>query len=178
MTSVEFFAPLEPGSQKEQYWRFGCTVLALMMLGLDQATKIAVEHTLVLHQSVPVLDGCFQLTYVINRGAAWGILSGKIWLLLAVSFTAAAGALIFLRKLTEQYPERLCAVFLVLSGIAGNAIDRIWRTGVVDFLDFYWKSYHWPAFNLADICICTGVGLFLLSSLLRPDSPKAPEAAK
>ena len=74
--------------------------------------------------------------------------------------------------LSENYPERIFALLAVCSGIAGNCTDRIFRGEVVDFLLFYVGRYHWPAFNVADICISCGVFVFVLSSLFRPDRKK------
>ena len=82
----------------------------------------------------------------------------------------------FFRYLTEGYSERIIALGLVMSGIIGNSIDRIWHGEVIDFIDFhYYNVWSYPVFNIADIAICTGVGVFILSNLLRKspkDSPK------
>ena len=104
--------------------------------------------------------------------AAWGILAGRAWLLLAISIAAFAAIVFFLRHLSENYPERIFALLAVCSGIAGNCTDRIARGEVVDFLLFYIGRYHWPAFNVADICISCGVFVFVLSSIFRPDRKK------
>ena len=73
----------------------------------------------------------------------------------------------------EGYAERYFALLLVLGGVVGNSIDRIWRGAVVDFFDFHWyDKFRWPVFNVADIAICIGVGLFVLSTLLRPSGKK------
>jgi signal peptidase II len=112
------------------------------------------------------------LTYVLNYGAAWSILSGHGWFLLLIAGLVLAGSIWKFRYLTEGYAERFIAVFLVFGGVFGNSIDRIWRGAVVDFLDFYIKSYHWPVFNVSDIAICCGVGIFMLSSLLRKEKEK------
>ena len=93
--------------------------------------------------------------------------SKTIYILLAHPLAA----IYFLRKLCDGYAERYTAILMVISGVIGNSIDRIWRGEVVDFLDFYIKSYHWPAFNIADCAICIGVGLYTLSVIVRP----APE---
>ena len=84
----------------------------------------------------------------------------------------------FLRKLCEGYRERYVAILTVLSGVVGNSIDRIWRGEVVDFLDCYVKSYHWPAFNIADCAICIGIGIYMLSVLLRPAPEKSAEKSE
>ncbi len=157
-----------PGSDRERRVLIGAVVLFFLVLALDQATKIWVDHSFELYESIPVIPGCFSLTYVTNPGAAWGILAGKGWFLLSVAVVVSLGALLFLRRLTEGWSERYFALLLILSGVFGNSIDRIWRGEVVDFLDCYYGSWHWPTFNVADIAICVGVGIFILSSIVRP----------
>lgn len=144
--------------------------LAVVLLLADQASKLAVEHTFQLRESIPILGDFFQLTYVTNPGAAWGMLAGKMYLLLGLAVVVFFGLLFFFRRIAEGWIERYFAVMMILSGIVGNSIDRIWRGEVVDFLDFNLGFYRWPTFNIADSAICVGVILFLLSSLLR----KAP----
>ena len=94
----------------------------------------------------------------------------------ASSFCAGlvlAAAVFFLRQLSDGWIERYFAIFTVISGILGNSIDRIWRGAVVDFISLhYHEVYHYPIFNIADCAICVGIGVFLLSSLLRPDKEK------
>ena len=163
---------MSPGSAREHRWIGWSLGWAGLLLVLDQASKVAVEHTFVKYQSRPVIDGFFSLTYVTNRGAAWSMFEGQSWLLLTVAAVVFVAALWFLRTLADGWPERYWAIFTVLSGVLGNSIDRIWRGEVVDFFDVYYKSYHYPVFNIADCAICVGVGVFLLSSLLRPESKR------
>ena len=131
-----------------------------------------VVQSIPIGKMIPVIPGFFSLTHITNPGAAWGILAGRAWLLLAISIAAFAAIVFFLRHLSENYPERIFALLAVCSGIAGNCTDRIFRGEVVDFLLFYIGRYHWPAFNVADICISCGVFVFVLSSLFRPDRKK------
>lgn len=172
MKSKNFFPVLEPHSNAERRWLGGAFAVGGAVLLLDQFTKIVVEKSFILHESRTVIDGFFNLTYVLNYGAAWSILSGHGWFLLLIAGLVLAGSIWKFRYLTEGYAERFIAVFLVFGGVFGNSIDRIWRGAVVDFLDFYIKSYHWPVFNVADIAICCGVGIFMLSSLLRKEKEK------
>ncbi|MDD3885854.1 MAG: signal peptidase II [Victivallaceae bacterium] len=161
---------LTPGSLRERIFcgvsiAAGCGVLLA-----DQCSKQAVVHDFSLGESRPVIDGFFSLTYVINYGAVWSMFSGRGTFLLSVALIVAVLMIVFFRRLTENCPERVLAAALVFGGMAGNSIDRLWRGGVVDFLDCYYRSYHWPVFNVADIAICTGVGLFILSSLARKEN--------
>ena len=83
-----------------------------------------------------------------------------------------------IKRLTEGYPERYYAMGMIVSGIIGNSIDRIWRGAVVDFLDFHIAGHHWPAFNIADSAICVGVGIYLISSFKRPAGPAGKEGVE
>lgn len=145
----------------------------IFFLILDQLTKYWVVREIPFAARQTVIPGFFNLTYVTNTGAAWGILSGRYWLLLTISAAVFAAAIWYLRSLTDSWPERYFAIFLVMSGILGNSIDRIFRGAVVDFLQFYIGRYVWPSFNVADSCICVGVAIYILSTLFRPERKKA-----
>jgi len=149
----------------------------IILLALDQLTKYWVVKEIPFGTRQTVIPGFFNLTHVTNTGAAWGILSGRYWLLLSISALVFLTAIWFMRTLTEGWTERYFAVFLILSGILGNSIDRIFRGAVVDFLQFYIGKYAWPSFNIADSCICVGVFIYILSSLFRPERKrKDPDA--
>ena len=122
--------------------------------------------------AVPVIPDFFNLTYITNTGAAWGILAGHGWLLLLISFAVLIAVIYFIHTLTDGWPERIYAIALIVSGIVGNSIDRIFRREVVDFLQFLFGKYQYPSFNIADSCICVGVFIFILSTILRPDRKK------
>lgn len=163
------------GAQQEKRCLAFSAVLAMLTLIFDQITKIVVMRCFALHESVPVINGILSWTYVRNRGAAWGILAGRIWILLIIAFVVLGLMVKYFRYLTEGYAERIIALALVVSGIFGNSIDRIWHGEVIDFIDVhYYNVWQYPVFNVADIAICTGVGLFILSSLLR----KTPEGSE
>ena len=147
-------------------------LVGILFLLLDQLTKYWVVKEIPFAARRTVIPGFFNLTYVTNTGAAWGILSGRYWLLLLISAAVFAAAIWFLRTLTEGWKERYFAIFLVMSGILGNSIDRIFRGAVVDFLQFYLGKYVWPSFNVADSCICVGVFIYILSTLFRPERKK------
>ena len=121
-----------------------------------------------------ILLDFFNLTYITNTGAAWGILAGHGWLLLLISCAVLIAVICFIRTLTDGWPERIYAIGLIVSGILGNSIDRIFRGEVVDFLQFLFGRYQYPSFNVADSCICVGVFLFILSTILRPEKKKTP----
>lgn len=168
-----FFAPLEPHSGRERMMLVCSAALAFFTLLLDQGTKLWVEHAFKLHESLVLIDGWLSFTYVRNTGAAWSMLKGQTWLLLVIAALAFGAILYFFHFLAEQWPERYFAIFLVLSGILGNSIDRLWRNAVVDFVDVhYHRVWTYPIFNVADIAICVGVGVFVLSSFIRPDKKR------
>ncbi|OQA82812.1 MAG: Lipoprotein signal peptidase [Lentisphaerae bacterium ADurb.Bin242] len=159
-----------PAEERRFLW--WALILGLLLVVLDQYSKYWVVKSIPFGSRVPVISGFFNLTYITNTGAAWGILSGRGWFLLLISILVMLSAIWFLRSLTDGWAERYFAIFLVISGIVGNSIDRIFRGAVVDFLQFYVGKYVWPSFNVADSCICVGVILFILSTLFRPEHRK------
>lgn len=142
---------------------------AVFFFILDQVTKELVVRLMTLGDRKVIIAGFFNLTSVRNNGAAWNMFAGKQWFLLLVSFAAMAGIIFFFKKLTCNYRERVFAMLLLCSGIVGNCVDRLFRNEVVDFLEFHLGRFYWPSFNVADSCICVGVFLFVISSLIRPE---------
>ena len=115
-----------------------------------------------LYRSIPVIDGFFDLTYIRNTGAAFGILAGsgaafRLPFLMLFSFLAIGFIIVMLRRLPERETGLIIALTFILGGAIGNLIDRFAYGEVIDFLDFYWANYHWPAFNVADSFITIGV---------------------
>ena len=138
------------------------TVLGLVV---DQATKLYIHGSMALHQSIPVLEGLFNITYVRNRGAAFSFLSNASWRIpffIAVTMVALIVIVVALRKLRDDQRLAQSALAMIFSGALGNLIDRIRLGEVIDFLDVYIGSAHWPAFNVADSLICVGVALVAL----------------
>ena len=137
---------------------------------LDQLSKWWLMTTFNLFESRPVIDGFFNLVFVTNSGAAFGLLAGpQVWwrqLFFVSVAVLAIGVLIgAYRHYRLQGTIWVVAIGLVAGGAVGNLIDRLRFGAVIDFLDFYVKSYHWPAFNVADSAITVGVGLFLLAGM-------------
>lgn len=151
--------------------------LTLVLL-LDQASKALVEARFALFEIEVVIPGLFNLTHLLNTGAAFGFLAGEaaLWrqLFFAGMATAALIVLFFaFRQLRNQGSLYGHAIGLIAGGALGNLIDRLRLGAVVDFLDFYLGEHHWPAFNVADSAICVGVGLFFLASCLYPSEGKS-----
>lgn len=142
-------------------------VLALTVLAVDQLVKALVLAQLEAYRPIEVTP-FFNLVLVWNKGVSYGMLAEAgqqgPWLLMLL--TAAIGGFLLVWLWRETRPLTRAALWLVLAGAAGNAIDRLRFGAVVDFLDFHAFGYHWPAFNVADSAIVIGAGLILLDSLL------------
>jgi signal peptidase II len=140
--------------------------LALAGLVLDLWTKKAVFDWLDSRQTYPVIEGFLQLVRALNDGAAWGMLAGNTFLLAAVSIIALI--VIFVVFLYSGRQPLLVHVSLgfFAAGVSGNLYDRVFNCGLVrDFIDVYYRSYHWPAFNVADSLLCIGIGLLIISTI-------------
>ena len=144
--------------------------LAALVLVADQITKRAIAGALEPGGVTVIIPGFFNIVHTDNRGVAFGILADAhsawlVWLLILFSL-GVMGMLAWL-LLSNRIPSAAGQVgaALILGGAAGNVLDRVVRHGVVDFLDFHFRAYHWPAFNLADSAIVVGGGLIVLSLL-------------
>lgn len=152
-------------------------LVALYVLLLDQASKEWVRGAFDLHQSVELIPGFFNLTYIRNTGAAWGMFSGQNLTLALLALAMLVALVLFRRKILPPGALHRVALGLLCGGIAGNLFDRLRLDYVTDYLDFYIGTWHWPAFNIADSAICIGVGIYLLGTLLAPPPPAPPPPA-
>jgi signal peptidase II len=153
--------------------------VATAILVLDQATKFFIDRTFRLYESVPVVENFFHLTYVRNKGAAFGIFADsavRVPFLISVSLVASLGILWYLGKLRDSQVLTNFALSLIFGGAVGNLIDRVRFGEVIDFLDAHWYQYHWPAFNVADSAISVGVALLLID-MLREERRKRDEGS-
>lgn len=136
-------------------------VVAALVVAADQITKYLIAINLTTSsKAIPVLGGLFNIRYTTNSGAAWSILSGKTWFLVAITLAVMTVCIYMLAKKTYGSKLMFWAVSLVLAGGLGNLIDRIARGAVVDFIEF--GFFDFPIFNVADIAVCTGAGLIIL----------------
>jgi signal peptidase II len=147
----------------------------------DQITKAYVHRTLHTFQSIEIVKNFFHITHIRNTGAAFGLLAGPAHPLRTALFVVisgmAIGVILFIyRRIGEDDTLHALAFSLLLGGAAGNLVDRVWRGQVIDFLDFHWYDYHWPAFNFADSAICGGIGLILLNMVI--GARKSPPGAR
>ncbi len=144
--------------------------IALLIVVADQITKAIVRQRFDLHESVTVVPGFFDLTRVHNSGAAFGLLNAadfpfKTAVLSLISSAALAGVALYAAMLPpSQWLARIGLAF-ILGGAAGNLIDRLTAGYVVDFFDFYWRDWHFWAFNIADAAITVGVALMILDMI-------------
>lgn len=144
--------------------------LASVVAAIDQWTKVLVIDNLKLWSSHPIIEGFFNLVHVQNRGAAFGFLNSneitwQFWLFTLASLAAVVILFYFARTAKEHETSLFISLGLVLGGAVGNFVDRLFHRYVTDFLDFHVGDLHWPAFNVADIAICVGVGIMLLLTL-------------
>jgi signal peptidase II len=141
--------------------------LSLLAVVLDQLSKLAVAGSMQLYQSIKVMP-YFNLTYVHNTGAAFSFLSDaggwQRWFFAGLAVIISAVIAVWLAKLKRHETLLAVALSLVLGGAIGNLIDRLAYGYVIDFLDVYYQSSHWPAFNIADSAITLGVVLMLAES--------------
>ena len=153
-------------------------LLAGAIVTLDQITKAIALERLPLGVPVTVIDGLLALTLVLNPGLAFGLLGsvppGWRWVVAALSLVALAVlARVALRVLPAGGWTGRLAIGLIFGGAVGNLVDRARFGAVVDFVDVYWRGWHWPAFNVADSAITVGVALLALR-LLNDRSTPAP----
>ena len=145
--------------------------LATLIFVADQITKFFALRDLRPGVPVPVVEGFFSLTLVMNPGLAFGMLGGIPESLRWMVGLLSLGALLLLamlavRVLPRGGPWARVSLGLLFGGAAGNLVDRVRFGAVVDFLDYYWRDYHWPAFNVADSAITVGVTLLALRMLV------------
>lgn len=156
------------GNVKTSNYRLFCYLLATLVFVADQVTKILVELTLRIGDSIPVVEAfdLFRLTYITNRGAAWGMLQGYYTLFILAALIVSV-ACVWIIQTAPERPVQLTAA-LILGGGLGNMVDRIFlNTGVVDFIDVGIYSYRWPAFNIADMMLVAGVTVFVAFVLIQ-----------
>ena len=158
-------APLTfPRPYQPEFW------LPIVVVALDQVAKAAVRATLPLHSKVTVVPGLMDFTHVRNTGAAFGILNAVDFLFKTVAIAVIATiALVrvglYAANLAPHQRVARVGLALIVGGAAGNLVDRVVAGSVVDFVDVYWRTYHFWAFNVADSAITIGVSLMILDIL-------------
>lgn len=152
-------------------------IITAVVIILDIWTKALVLARIDLHEAIPVIPGFFQLVHVRNTGAAFGIganASSKIVPLLLTFGAIAVFCFVVVYALRTAVTDRLLqtGLHLILGGAVGNLLDRFRFGYVVDFLDVYIGTHHWPAFNVADSAICIGIALLFLDMRKKPETER------
>lgn len=136
-------------------------IIAAMIVIIDQLTKFLVTTNMTEGAGIPIIEGIFHLTFILNPGAAFGILENSRWFFVATAVLVLAVFFYYRRALMREPKPVQLGISLFAGGALGNLIDRIRIGLVIDFFDFR----VWPIFNVADIAICVGVGLILWSTI-------------
>ena len=157
-------------------------ILSVSVILLDLWTKWLVVKRIDLHEAIPVIPNFVQLVHVRNTGAAFGIganASSKIVPLLLNVGAIAVFCVVVVYAFRSAITDRLLqtGLHLILGGAIGNLLDRFRFGYVVDFLDAYVGTHHWPAFNVADSAICIGIALLFLDMRKKPETVTATETA-
>ena len=143
----------------------------LAVISVDQVTKVWILQNFALYESKVMISGFFNLTYITNNGAAFSMLAGQPALWRQTFFICAAAAALVFIWLAQRSFGRVSGLYtvalaLIAGGAIGNLIDRIRYGFVIDFLDFFMGTHHFPAFNIADSAISVGVTLFIFKNLV------------
>jgi signal peptidase II len=154
------------------FYRAAYVALSVAVLFFDQWSKGWITRHFDVHQSFTVLEGFFEITYVRNTGAAFGLFASvdsslKAIFLNTVALIAFAVVTVYAFRSSVRSVRLQIGLALILGGAVGNLLDRVRFGFVVDFLDFSMGGHHWPAFNVADSAICIGVGLLAWDMLTK-----------
>ena len=145
-------------------------VLPMLIVAVDQATKAMVRASVPVHDSVTIIPGFLDITHALNSGAAFGILNGadfpfKTVIIAVIATAALIGVGVYAASLSHHQLIARIGLALIIGGAAGNLIDRVLTGSVVDFVDVYWQTHHFWAFNVADSAISVGVTMLILDML-------------
>jgi signal peptidase II len=150
-------------------------LLTPLILLIDQVTKYIIEKSIPPGDNISIIPGLLRLSHVQNEGAAFGILQGQQIFLKIVTFIAFAFIIFMLWSTPRKNLMLRVALLVILGGALGNFTDRITQGFVVDFIDFFIGTHHWPSFNVADSAICVGMALLIFdifrSSIKTKTSP-------
>ncbi|MCK4758327.1 MAG: signal peptidase II [Thermoplasmata archaeon] len=141
------------------------SLVATLVMVSDFVTKRLIVDKLALHDSIPVVP-YLNIVYVENKGAAFGMFASLgNGFFITISFIAIATILLYMSKIPKGL--ELFSISLIFGGAVGNLIDRIMLGKVIDFIDVYVGTWHWPAFNVADSALTVGVTLFIISTFMQ-----------
>lgn len=140
-------------------------IITLLIVLLDQVTKWMIVKKMELGESVQVIENFLYITSHRNRGAAWGILQNQMWFFYIITAIVIVALIVYIQKLKNNQKLLGIALSLMLGGAIGNFIDRLFRKEVVDFIDTWIFTYHYPIFNIADSALVIGVILVTIYML-------------
>ncbi|MEM9304563.1 MAG: signal peptidase II [Pseudomonadota bacterium] len=167
-------SPERAGGRSALAW----LALSAVVIVLDQWTKLIAVGALDLYQSIPVFPG-LNWTLLHNYGAAFSFLSDhsgwQRWFFIIVAFVITVALIIWLARLPRGDWRNALPIALVVGGAVGNVIDRIAYGYVIDFIDVYYASWHWPAFNVADSAISVGAVALIIFGF-KTESPDGEDA--
>ncbi|HLG15916.1 MAG TPA: signal peptidase II [Blastocatellia bacterium] len=169
---------VNPNTRTGKGW---CVLVVGLVLTLDQFTKLLVSAKLREGDEITLIGGLLNLNYTKNPGIAFGMLNnGNVkWLLVAISVAAVAVVAYYLKRTRASNRLLLWSLSLLAAGISGNLVDRVRMGTVIDFIDVYHKSYHWPVFNVADTAITIGAALMAIELFLAPQPAQVgPEESR
>ena len=149
-------------------------LVAIVIVAIDQWTKWLVVKNMELGERIQVVEPTFALLSHRNRGAAWGMLEGQMWLFTIVTVLVITGILYYFHKDAKGKPLFQLSLMIILGGAIGNFIDRLYRGEVVDFIDVLIPiiNYDFPIFNIADAALTIGVGLVIIVLFLEEKQEK------
>jgi len=146
-------------------------LISIIAIALDQITKWYASNLLSMHQPVPVMPS-FNFTLMHNYGAAFSFLSNaggwQRWFFTIVAAVISVVLIVWIARLKSHEKWLGLGLSLVLGGAIGNLIDRVRLGYVVDFIQWYYDSFYWPAFNIADSAIFVGTAILLLTTFFTP----------
>ncbi len=142
--------------------------LMVVLIG-DQLSKIVISSNMSLGASVKIIDNFFYFTYAKNEGAAWSMFEGHVGFFIAFAFVALIALSYYFIKTDVKQRLTRFGLILVIGGLFGNVIDRIFFGYVRDFIDFIIFGYDFPIFNIADMAIVIGVGLMMIEIFMEDE---------
>lgn len=147
-------------------------LIAIFVILLDQFTKWLIVSKMQFGESIPIVNNILYITSHRNRGAAWGILQGQMWLFYVITLVVIIALIYYIQKAAKGKILLGVSLSLMLGGAIGNFIDRVVRKEVVDFIHAYIFGYNFPVFNVADSSLCIGVILLMIVMLWNEREPK------
>lgn len=153
-----------------------CLWISIVVLIADQVSKVIADSSLILHSPVPVIPGFFDWMLAYNEGAAFSFLAGaggwQRWFFTALAAVVSIVLIVWIKKLQSHERYTAISLALILGGAVGNLIDRVLYGHVIDFIQVYFGSYAYPAFNIADSAIFVGAAMLIIQAIFAKDEEK------